>query len=217
MLTTETFSAFIDSYARRLADLQAILNELDNRIGDGDHGTNMTRGFKTAADQLTAKPAADVGAACSTVAMALLGSVGGASGPLYATVFMRFATAWKGQTDVDAAALADGITAALDGLRARGKATAGDKTMIDVWSPVNDALQHGDGSAETLSAISQTATVAAVNTKSLVAKKGRAAYLGERSVGTCDPGGISSAVFFEELVDATIGGGERSEWRKLAL
>lgn len=216
MLTTETFSTFIANYARRLADLQETLNTLDNNIGDGDHGTNMARGFKAASEQLAAKPATDVGGACNTVGMALLSSVGGASGPLYATVFMRFATAWKGMMSVDATNFAAGIAAALEGLQARGKADVGDKTMIDVWHPVNQILKNIQETTA-LQAVVETAGTAALATKPRIAKKGRAAYLGERSVGHCDPGSISSAVLFEELVDATIGGVERKPWPKLAL
>lgn len=215
MLTTDAFIRFVEAYARRLADLQNTLNMLDNQIGDGDHGTNMARGFKVAAGHLANNPGADLGAVCNTVAMALLGNVGGASGPLYATIFMRFSALWKGQSSVHPAAISNGISSALDGLRARGKAEMGDKTMVDVWGPVNDGLREDEPTDNALITAVATATSAALETKSLIAKKGRASYLGERSVGTCDPGSISSAVFFEELVDAAVGGVERSEWHKL--
>ncbi|GMA57489.1 dihydroxyacetone kinase DhaL subunit [Alicyclobacillus sacchari] len=216
MLTIESMQAFIEAYAARLEELCAVLDDLDNRIGDGDHGTNMARGFRTAADRTASGTFQDLGALCQTVAMALLSSVGGASGPLYATAFMRFAQSWNVCTHVDYAKLATGVAAALEGLRARGKAEVGEKTMIDVWTPAADAIAAHPDETGLREAVSR-ATNAALATRDIAATKGRAAYLGARSVGTCDPGSISSAMFFEELADAIAGGVTKTTWQTSAL
>jgi dihydroxyacetone kinase-like protein len=218
VLNLDGFGRFISAYARRLADLQSVLNELDNRIGDGDHGTNMARGFRVASEKLSQTTVTDLGNACSAVAMALLGSVGGVSGPLYSTVFMKFAAAWKGATTVDFESLREAIKSALEGLEARGKAKRGEKTLIDVWLPVVECLYEEETAPEeALKQCVKVAQQAAIDTKPLRATKGRAAYLGDRSKGTCDPGSVSSAVFFEELVDVVVGGVERIEWQTSAL
>ncbi len=214
MLTLEKMKEFVNSYATRLKEMQPLLNELDNRIGDGDHGTNMARGFQTAVDKLVSSPQTDLETLCNTVAMALLSSVGGASGPLYATVFMRLSVAWKGQTVVDLATLQVALTMALEGLQSRGKASVGDKTMIDVWMPVVNTLRQ-DISVNGLRRCVKTASECAKASKDLVAKKGRAAYLGERSIGTPDPGAVSSTIFFEELVAVCLGEVERTQWEVL--
>ncbi|WP_206917825.1 dihydroxyacetone kinase subunit DhaL [Alicyclobacillus acidoterrestris] len=214
MLTTSAFVAFIQAYTNRLDELQPLLDQLDNQIGDGDHGTNMTRGFHAANERLTSTPTDDLGALSQTVAMTLLSSVGGASGPLYATVFLRFSAQWKGQSQVDAKEITEAIVQARDGLVVRGKAHVGEKTMIDVWSPAAQTLQENP----TVSGLLKAATVAAeaaVGTRELVAGKGRAAYLGERSRGTCDPGSVSSAVFFEEFANVIVGGVEKTPWPTL--
>ncbi|GLG01968.1 dihydroxyacetone kinase subunit L [Alicyclobacillus hesperidum subsp. aegles] len=215
MLTLETLQAFIQAYAARLAELCTVLDDLDNRIGDGDHGTNMARGFRTAADRITGETFADLGALCQAVAMALLASVGGASGPLYATVFMRFAQSWKDCTNVDFGQVATGVASACEGLRARGKAEVGEKTLLDVWTPASEALAAQPDENGMRAAVA-SATKAALASRDIPATKGRAAYLGERSVGTCDPGSISSAVFFEELADATVGGVTKTSWQTSA-
>ena len=216
-LSTDTFVSFVEAYAKRLVEMRDVLNNLDNRIGDGDHGTNMARGFTAAVDKLKSTPPTDVAVGCQLVAMTLLGSVGGASGPLYSTVFMKFMAEWKGLTEVDTAQLQRGLQAALDGLIARGKASVGDKTMVDLWTPVVRRLAETESvwdGADLMAVVKE----AVLGTKDMIAKKGRAAYLGARSQGTCDPGSLSSALFFEELFAAVLPkGAERIQWHTLAL
>jgi phosphoenolpyruvate---glycerone phosphotransferase subunit DhaL len=216
-LSTDTFVSFIEAYSKRLVEMRDVLNNLDNRIGDGDHGTNMARGFTAAVHKLKSTPPPDVAVGCQLVAMTLLGSIGGASGPLYSTVFMKFMAEWKGLTEVNTAQLQQGLQAALEGLIARGQASVGDKTMIDVWASV--VKEYAEFQPERdYSNLMVVVKEAVLATKDMIAKKGRAAYLGARSQGTCDPGSLSSALFFEELFAAVLSKGvERIQWHTLAL
>ncbi len=228
----ETFLSFIQMYAKRLEELQEVLNILDNRIGDGDHGTNMVRGFNFAVRQLHEQPPSDLGSACNTVAMALLAHVGGASGPLYGTVFMKLAGIFQQQTEVDKVTWIKAMEAAKAGIVQRGKAEFGDKTMLDVWEPAVAYLlgAHSGTQHETHSEIQsesqreeaceewvQEVEVAVLATRDRIAKKGRAAYLGPRSQGTCDPGSVSSGLFFELLSYVYNGGGELIPWETRVL
>lgn len=227
MLTAEGFGRLMANYAARLQDFKDTLNDLDNRIGDGDHGTNMARGFAAVADKWKQGSPATLPAMCQDAGMTLLGTVGGASGPLYGTVFLKLSGAWRDREEIDLVALAGGLEAAYDGLVARGKAAPGDKTMLDVWRPALDRLQglvtasespsSAPGFVPALEQVSVAAQSAALATKEQVAHKGRASYLGERSRGTCDPGAVSSALFFEEIVAATTGRTDRLAWDRSAL
>ncbi len=210
------FKEFITEYAQRLEELKSTLNELDNRIGDGDHGTNMARGFQVANQQLQAKNPTDIGTACNTVAMALLGNVGGASGPLYGTIFMKLASVFKEKLSVDDEMLLNGFLFAKNGIIERGKAQYGDKTMLDVWETATSFLQSNVGTNRyrDLMTVVQEAVL---ETRDRVAKKGRAAYLGPRSAGTCDPGSVSSGLFFEVFVRALDGEGAIIRWETLVL
>jgi dihydroxyacetone kinase-like protein len=207
----------IQRFSDRLKECEELLNELDNRIGDGDHGTNMVRGFSLASAEITENLPLDIGAGATRVGMALLSKVGGASGPLYGTAFLRFGSSWKGTNRVDHDAFAAGVRAALEGIQTRGKAEVGDKTMVDVWSAFVGGLSASDDSPSQWNVAILGAQHAAKATKDMAARRGRAAYLGERSIGVADPGSISSAMFLEELVDAMVGGVERIEWHSLAL
>lgn len=195
------FTGFITAYSVRLRQLQDTLNTLDNRIGDGDHGTNMARGFETAKQKLQAKLPADLSEANTTVAMALLGHVGGASGPLYGKVFMKLGSILGHRTDTDETLLVQALLAAKQGIFERGKAEFGEKTMLDVWDPVVTYLQEND-STDRFDNVVAVGCDAVLATRERIAKKGRAAYLGPRSQGTCDPGSVSSGLFFEELARA---------------
>lgn len=195
----QSFLTFIETYAARLQELKDTLNTLDNRIGDGDHGTNMERGFTFAHQQLQVKPPSDLAMASNSVAMALLGHVGGASGPLYGTVFMKLGGVFGQHTEVDEAVLIEGLQAAKKGIMDRGKAEFGDKTMLDVWEPSVSFLLENTGE-DRFRYVIPVVRDAVLATKDRVAKKGRAAYLGQRSQGTCDPGSVSSGLFFDELV-----------------
>lgn len=215
-LGLNSFLGFIDSYSLRLAELKETLNTLDNRIGDGDHGTNMARGFATANQQLQKNQPADLGAACSAVAMALLGHVGGASGPLYGTVFLKMGSILGHEQHADEVKLVQAITAARQGIVERGKAAYGDKTMLDVWEKSVTYLQDNPDSDRFLG-VATAAREEALATRDRIAKKGRAAYLGPRSQGVCDPGSVSSGLFFEEFARACGKEIELISWDTLVL
>ena len=183
---------------------QEYLTELDSAIGDADHGSNMTRGMNAVIAKL-GEPAA-VDALFKTVGMTLVSSVGGASGPLYGTFFLRIGTSAGPVTTLDAGALSAGLRAGLAGVVARGKAEPGDKTMVDAMAPALDALDAGLAAGEDLASATEAAFTAAQagrdDTEDLVARKGRASYLGERSAGHIDPGATSTVYLFEALAGA---------------
>lgn len=191
--------------AQAMAEHRVELIELDRAIGDSDHGENMDRGFQAVLDKLAETPPETPGAALKLTAMALMSKVGGAAGPLYGTAFLRAATTLGDAANVDAAALAAALTAARDGIVARGKAEAGDKTMVDAWTPAADAAVAAAADGDTLAvliAAAEAAEAGAVATDPLVARKGRASYLGERSAGHRDPGAASSALILRAAAGA---------------
>ncbi|MFC9353801.1 dihydroxyacetone kinase subunit DhaL [Arthrobacter sp. NPDC057013] len=191
--------------AQAMAEHRVELIELDRAIGDSDHGENMDRGFQAVLDKLAESPPETPGAALKLTAMALMSKVGGAAGPLYGTAFLRAATTLGDAVNVDAEALAAALTAARDGIVARGKAEAGDKTMVDAWTPAVDAAAAAAADGDTLAvliAAAEAAEAGAVATDPLVARKGRASYLGERSAGHRDPGAASSALILRAAAGA---------------
>lgn len=165
------------------------LSELDTPIGDGDHGGNMARGMAAVVENLEGKDFANSAEVFQVVSMQLLGKVGGASGPLYGSAFMGIMKAEKEGTS-----LADAVQVGLDMIQKRGKAVPGEKTMVDVWSGVVTALQKGELTKETIRALVES-------TKDMKATKGRASYVGERSIGHIDPGSYSSGLLFEALLE----------------
>ncbi|MGV3487149.1 MAG: dihydroxyacetone kinase subunit DhaL [Tuberibacillus sp.] len=181
----------------RIQEQKDFLSELDRAIGDGDHGVNMARGFQEAINKIENFDAPDVGALLQQVAMTLIGKVGGASGPLYGTAFLKAAGALKGKAECTHADLVGALEEALNGIKMRGKAEVGEKTMVDVWEPVvNKWKENPDADFNELKAFTQKRMEA---TKDIEAKKGRAAYLGKRSVGTLDPGAVSSYLLLDSL------------------
>jgi dihydroxyacetone kinase-like protein len=194
--------------AQAMAEHRVELIELDRPIGDSDHGENMDRGFKAVMDKLAETPPETPGAALKLTAMTLMSKVGGAAGPLYGTAFLRAATALGDTSDVDAATLAAALQAARDGIVVRGKAEPGDKTMVDAWTPAIEAAAAaaaaGDGDVrKVLLAAAEAAEAGAVSTDPMLARKGRASYLGERSIGHRDPGAVSSALILRAAAGAT--------------
>lgn len=187
---------WIRTVANRVEEQRSYLTELDSAIGDADHGINMNRGFKAVLEKLETSPPDDVPGAFRTVAMALIGKVGGASGPLYGTLFLEMGKALGNADAVDAEAFVAAFRAGIDGVMARGKAEPGDKTMIDALEPAHAAMQEAIGSGSTLGEAlargSEAAREGMEATTPMVAKKGRASYLGERSAGHQDPGATSS-------------------------
>ncbi|WP_457964985.1 dihydroxyacetone kinase subunit DhaL [Arthrobacter sp. D1-29] len=193
--------------AQAMAAHRLELIELDRAIGDSDHGENMDRGFQAVLEKLAEAPPETPGAAFKLTAMTLMSKVGGAAGPLYGTAFLRAATFLGDAIEVDPAALAGALAAARDGIVARGKAETGDKTMVDAWTPAVEAAQAAAADADgnvlaVLVAAAEAAEAGAAATDPLVARKGRASYLGERSVGHRDPGAASSALIFRAAVGA---------------
>ena len=191
--------------AEAMAEHRVELIELDRPIGDSDHGENMDRGFKAVTEKIAEVLPEKPGPALKLAAMTLISKVGGAAGPLYGTAFLRAAAALGDEPEIDAAALVTALQAARDGIVARGKAEPGDKTMVDAWTPAVDAaaLAAGDGDVrKVLDAAAEAAEHGAVATEPMIARKGRASYLGERSAGHRDPGAQSSAYILRAAAEA---------------
>lgn len=181
------------------------LTSLDAAIGDGDHGINMARGFEAVqAKMATLAPEADVAAILKLVGMTLISTVGGASGPLYGTAFLRMSAALQGVAEVDAFAAGKGFEAAIMGIKERGKAATGEKTMLDALVPAYDAytqaVQEGKKGEAALEAACLAAQAGVEYTKTIAATKGRASYLGDRSIGHQDPGATSSTLMLTTLL-----------------
>ena len=176
-------------FNEKIQDQKAYLSDLDTPIGDGDHGGNMARGMAAAVESLAAKDFASAAEVFQVVSMQLISKVGGASGPLYGSAFMGMAKAEKDGKD-----LPEVIQAGLDMIQKRGKAVPGEKTMVDVWSGIPLSLQSGELTHEKIGSLVEA-------TKDLKATKGRASYVGERSIGHIDPGSASSGLLFEALLE----------------
>ena len=197
----------LTSWLRRFHELviknQAELTQLDSAIGDADHGINMARGMTAVIDKLDAGQPVRANDLFKTAAMTLVMSVGGASGPLYGTFFLRFAGAAGPAIELDAEALHMALRAGLSGVVERGKAAPGDKTMIDALSPALEAMEavikKGGDLVAAVMAARDAAAVGRDATVAMVARKGRASYLGERSAGHMDPGAASMSLLFDAL------------------
>ncbi|MDK7256529.1 dihydroxyacetone kinase subunit DhaL [Lactobacillus jensenii] len=189
-LTLDVYEKWLRLFAKKVESNKLYLSELDAAIGDGDHGNNMARGVSAVEEGFNLKTSQDLTSALKLTAMAFISKVGGASGPLYGTAFLEMAKASSKTDD-----LSELLEAALAGIKKRGGATAGDKTMVDVWEKVLPTIKDGsiseDGIEEAVEA-----------TKDMQAKKGRASYLGERSIGHLDPGAVSSGYLFNSLLKA---------------
>lgn len=199
-------TAWVREFARVIGENAQHLSDLDAAIGDADHGINMDRGMTAVLGALDEAAPADMSALCKQVGMTLVKSVGGASGPLYGTFFLRMAGALGSGEGVDAADFAKALRAGVEGVVQRGRAEAGDKTMFDALAPALDALDAALASGADLAVALADATVAAETgrdaTESMVARKGRASYLGQRSVGHIDPGATSAAMLIAAAATA---------------
>jgi dihydroxyacetone kinase-like protein len=204
MVTKEQIVQWLQAFATVLDQNKDYLTELDSAIGDADHGINMNRGFKKVMSQLASVADQDISGILKTVSMTLISSVGGASGPLYGTLFLRAATAVDGKQDLTDEDMVRLLQAGLDGVIQRGRAQRGDKTMIDTLSPAVEAFQQSVGGGEGAIAAMQKAVAAAEqgmkDTTPMLARKGRASYLGERSIGHQDPGATSSYLMLKSLL-----------------
>lgn len=203
MVTRDQILQWLEKTAAVLDENKKYLTQLDAAIGDADHGINMDRGFKKVSTQLAGVADKDIGAILKTTGMALISSVGGAGGPLYGTFFMRAGQAVGAKTELSAEDLATMLEAGLEGVIQRGKANLQDKTMVDALTPAAKALRQAVDNSSSIEAALDAAVAAAEqgmkDTIPLVARKGRASYLGERSAGHQDPGATSSYLMLNAL------------------
>ncbi|HCU51790.1 MAG TPA: dihydroxyacetone kinase subunit L, partial [Micromonosporaceae bacterium] len=197
-VTVAELSGWVREFARLIAEQKDYLTDLDSAIGDADHGTNMDRGMTAVIAGLDGDPPSSPGGLFKQVGMTLVSSVGGASGPLFGTFFLRLGAALGEATEVDPGALAFGLRAGLEGVVARGRAEAEDKTMYDALAPavaaLDSALAEGRSLDEGLRSAFEAAEAGRDATIPMLARKGRASYLGERSVGHQDPGATTVAL-----------------------
>jgi dihydroxyacetone kinase-like protein len=189
---------WLEAFAGEVADNRDLLTQLDSAIGDADHGANLDRGMKAAVAALESSEPQTPADVLKTTGMTLVSTVGGASGPLYGTLFLRMAASAGTNDTLDPAGFGAALRAGLEGIVARGRAEAGDKTMYDALAPACDAydeaVRSGSSLASALSAAAAAAESGRDDTTDMLARKGRASYLGERSVGHQDPGATSSAL-----------------------
>ena len=189
----------------RVGEQRERLIDLDRQIGDGDHGENLDRGFGAVVDALAAQDPQTVADVLKLVAKTLMSTVGGAAGPLYGTAFLRASKA-AGDGELDGAGVAAVIAGALEGIQARGKATTGEKTMVDAWTPALEAAraaaESGSDPVAVLEAAATAAEAGAAATEPMRATKGRASYLGERSIGHLDPGAVSTSLILRAAARA---------------
>ena len=198
--TTEDFANWLRDLATTLHENAAYLTELDSAIGDADHGANMDRGFQAVVAVLDETTFGSVDELMKKTGMTLVSKVGGASGPLYGTFFLRFGTALAG-AEITPASVGEALKAGVGGILTRGKAELGDKTMYDAWAPAleayDGAVAGGSDLGGALAAAAEAAAKGRDATTPLVARKGRASYLGERSAGHQDPGATSTTLLLE--------------------
>ena len=206
MSATEPTLAVIEEMAAAMEEHRRALTRLDSEIGDGDHGNNMHRGFQAALERLEATTPQSPADALKAVSTALISKVGGAAGPLYGTAFLRASTALSGKEDLSPEDVAEAVGAALSGVKQRGKAEEGDKTMVDALAPAAEAAKEaasaGSGAGEVFRAAAEAAGEGAEATVELTAKRGRASYLGERAAGHMDPGARSSYLLLDAAARA---------------
>ena len=198
-VTVKEIQEWLMKFTKEINENKSYLSDLDTPIGDGDHGNNMGRGVSAFEYAFKKEEPTTISDTFKVLSMAMISKVGGASGPLYGSAFMNMMKATK---DVDIInsqeQLGKIIEEGTNGIQARGKAEAEDKTMLDVWLPVTEALKNNQLTADVIENAKE-------HTKNLVAKKGRASYLGERAIGHIDPGAASSAILFQTLLDVIHG------------
>lgn len=203
MITPEKTLAILAAIAKVIDQNKDYLSDLDQAIGDGDHGFNMARGFDAVMVKLQLLSPATIGEVFKTTAMALISNVGGASGPLYGTLFLKMAGAAADKTELDLAGFVLALKEGVKGVQDRGKAVLGEKTMLDVLIPVVELLEKeaaaGKDGKTALAAAAVLAEQCRDETKDKIATKGRASYLGERSKGHIDPGASSSCLMIQTI------------------
>lgn len=204
-ITKSQVLQWLENCSQIMSEQRDYLTQLDTAIGDGDHGLNMQRGFSKAMEKVATVTDKDIGTILKTVGMTLLSQVGGASGPLYGTLFIKGSQCAIGKESLSPEDLIAILKNGVDGIIARGRAEIGDKTMCDVWLPVLAELEISDQSqtiTQLLESVVKKAEDSLATTIPMIAKKGRASYLGERSVGHQDPGATSTTYILRALYDA---------------
>ncbi len=198
--------AVLTAMGSKMEEHKAYLTELDNAIADGDHGINMARGFAAAKEKLPALADKDIGTVLKTVGMTLVSVVAGSAGPLYGTAFMKSGMVMAGKEEMDTGDLLACLKASVEGIMMRGKATRGEKTMLDAMIPaqeaIGQALAAGQTAKEAIAAGVQAGWDGVEFTKTIAATKGRASYIGERSIGHADPGAVSFTYLLEAVLEA---------------
>jgi len=207
-VTGETLRQWIIHFATSIREEEQLLTDLDSAIGDGDHGVNMCRGMNAVVEKLDALALADLSGQMRVISTTLMSSVGGASGPLYGAFFLQSSHATQHKPDLGLADLTSAMEAGYRGVVQLGKAAVGDKTMVDTLAAAVNSLRascnHHEGLTDAVKACRKAAQLAAQGTIPMIAKKGRASYLGERSAGTQDPGATSASLLFESLAHAVL-------------
>lgn len=195
----------INKIADRIEENKLFLTELDAAIGDGDHGLNMSKGFHAVREKLKEDSGTNIGDILKKTGMALVSNVGGASGPLYGTAFMKAGVEVAGKEEIDIIDFEKMLIAALEGIKMRGKAVLDDKTMVDAIEPalneLSNGILHGLSAKEALKEAVDAAYRGVEHTKDIIARKGRASYLAERSIGHQDAGATSSALILETIYE----------------
>jgi phosphoenolpyruvate---glycerone phosphotransferase subunit DhaL len=203
---TEDTLAVVQAMAAAMEENRKHLTKLDSEIGDGDHGNNMHRGFQAALERLEGMELQTPADVLKAVSTALVGKVGGAAGPLYGTAFLKASTSLSGKEDLSSEDVAEAMEAALGGVKQRGKAEEGDKTMIDALAPAVAAAKEAASSGKGVGEVSREAAEAAGEgseaTVPLTARRGRASYLGERAAGHMDPGARSTYLLLDAAARA---------------
>lgn len=193
----------LQAMAKVMEENKEYLTDLDNVIGDGDHGINMARGFSEVEKQADTLVQKDIGTILKTVGMTLVSKVGGSSGPLYGTAFMKAGMAIGAKDEIDVNDFLGALETGIEGVKARGRSTTGEKTMLDAMVPALDAMKDAQAAGADAKAVLAAGVTAAQEgveaTKPMVATKGRASYLGERSVGHQDPGATSFTLLLTEI------------------
>ncbi|XWX04749.1 dihydroxyacetone kinase subunit DhaL [Aggregatilineales bacterium SYSU G02658] len=205
-LSRDVLIRWMQLFAQSIEANKDYLTDLDSAIGDADHGANMHRGMQAVLSKLPTVAESDIGSILKTVGMTLVSTVGGASGPLYGTFFIQMASGASNKMELTLEDYINALQAGINGIVMRGKAHLQDKTMLDALQPALDALkQAAESGASLQDALEQSAAAAAAGrdaTTPLLARKGRASYLGDRSIGHQDPGATSSHLLLQSLVDA---------------
>lgn len=203
---TQDVRRWLDALQTLFSEQRQQLTDLDSAVGDGDFGISLDRGFTAVKTELSANPPADLKAVFQSAATVLIKSMGGSSGPLLGTLFLRAGATAAGKSELGPADVVALFQAGVEGMQQRGKAALGDKTMMDAWLPAVDAmrgaLEAGGGLTDVLDRGAAAAEAGAEATKTMSARKGRASYIGERSVGHPDPGAIAAAMMLKTAADA---------------